>query len=205
MTLKEAREIAGTLSTPSKMPCHSYGLPAEECITGSKLVDVPNSVCNGCYALKGFYQTYAKTIKPAQYKRLEAIEHPEWVQAMVTLIGATGNKWFRWHDSGDLQSVEHLAKIVEIAEQLPKVKFWLPTREYKIVSLYRGEIPSNLVIRLSAHKVDGLPIATSLQTSTVHTETPIGFECRARYQSNECGSCRACWDPKVQNVSYHKH
>jgi hypothetical protein len=206
MTKREANDIAGTLSEPSKMPSHSYGLPAEECLTGSKLVNVAGSTCANCYALKGFYKTYAKTVKPAQYKRLESITHPQWVDAMVTLIAGTGNKWFRWHDSGDLQSPEHFARIVDIARALPKVRFWLPTREGKIVRAYKGEIPANLVIRMSATLIDGPPPAHWPTTSTVHKDAKAqGFQCRAPKQNNECGSCRACWNPKVANVSYHKH
>jgi hypothetical protein len=213
MNKTQAEQLAGSLSKPSKMPGHSYGLPAEECITGSKLVNVEGSVCNGCYALKGFYQTYAKTIKPAQYKRLESIEDPNWVTAMTVLIrhGAKKSPYFRWHDSGDLQSVSHLSKIVEIAKALPEVRFWLPTREYAIVQEYlaTGEVfPANLTVRLSAHKVDGpVPDIAGLPTSSVHSQAvPAGAaECVARYQANQCGDCRACWDPAIKRVSYHVH
>jgi len=212
MMIKEAIEIAGELSKPSKMPGYSYGLPAEECITGSKLVDVEGSVCHGCYALKGFYALYAKTIKPSQYKHLEAINHPLWIEAMVTLIGkrCASEPFFRWHDSGDLQSFDHLGRIVAIAKALPNVHFWLPTREYAIVQRYldREAFPSNLVVRVSAHKVDGPhPNLGNLPTSGVHTtQAPAGcFECPARKQDNKCGDCRACWQPSTVAVSYHVH
>ena len=36
MKVKEALEITGSLSKPSKMPGWAYGLPAKECKTGSK-------------------------------------------------------------------------------------------------------------------------------------------------------------------------
>ena len=55
MNTKEALQIVGGLSKPSKMPGWAYGLPAKECKTGSKLVKVPGSVCYNCYALKGCY------------------------------------------------------------------------------------------------------------------------------------------------------
>ena len=45
-------------------------------------------------------------------RRLESLKHPQWVEAMVALIH--GEPWFRWHDSGDLQSPEHLKKIFEV-------------------------------------------------------------------------------------------
>ena len=55
MKLKEAKEITGGLSAPSKMPGYAYNLPAWKCITGVKLQAVPGSVCAGCYAMKGRY------------------------------------------------------------------------------------------------------------------------------------------------------
>ena len=56
MLKKEAKEITGGLSAPSKMPGPSFNLPAVACITGAKLVDVLGSTCSGCYALKGRYR-----------------------------------------------------------------------------------------------------------------------------------------------------
>jgi hypothetical protein len=55
MNTKEAWQLVGGLSKPSKMPGWSIGIPAKECNTGSKLVNVKGSVCEGCYALKGCY------------------------------------------------------------------------------------------------------------------------------------------------------
>ena len=37
------KDITGSLSKPSKMPGHAYGLPAQECKTGSKLAKVEGS------------------------------------------------------------------------------------------------------------------------------------------------------------------
>ena len=37
MLKKEARQITGGLSKPSKMPGHAHNLPAWNCITGAKL------------------------------------------------------------------------------------------------------------------------------------------------------------------------
>ena len=51
LTLKEAKEITGGLSVPSKMPGYSYGIPAQACKTGSKLVGVKGSVCEHCYEI----------------------------------------------------------------------------------------------------------------------------------------------------------
>lgn len=212
---QEAELITHTLSKPSKMPGYSYGLPAKECITGSKLVNVPGSVCHGCYALKGFYRMSA--VQNAEYIRLDSLDNPAWVDAMVTLIlnkVAENDPYFRWHDSGDLQSVEHLQKIIDVCIATPWINHWLPTREYSIVRKWiacGGVVPNNLSIRLSAHMIDGpLPgdKLKDVQISSVSTSDsvyPEANQCPARHQDNECGYCRSCWDKKVYHVSYHKH
>jgi hypothetical protein len=109
-----------------------------------------------------------------------------------------------------LQSIEHLRNVVAVCRNLPRVKLWLPTREYQTVEAYRrigGQIPPNLCIRLSAHLIDGkLPLGYGLPVSTVsYQNTGIRSEahmCPAPKQNNQCGTCRACWDPSARIVSY---
>jgi len=121
------KEITGSLSKPSKMPGHAYGLPAKECKTGSKLAKVEGSTCSSCYALKGCY--VFKVVQAAQYKRLEAIRHPGWVRAMAAQISAKRSTFFRWHDSGDVQNLKHLLKIFKVCTLTPGIQHWMPTRE----------------------------------------------------------------------------
>ena len=102
--------IGGSLSKPSKMPGWSIGIPAAECKTGKKLQLIPDSVCYNCYALKGCY--VFKVVQQAQYRRLKAIRDPQWVEAMAHLINSKRPRVFRWHDSGDVQDLEHLQKIL---------------------------------------------------------------------------------------------
>ena len=152
MLKKEANKITGGLSAPSKMPGPSYNLPAPMCITGRKLVDVIGSVCEGCYALKGRYNF--RNVRLALARRLESLTHPQWVFAMTVLI--KGEEVFRWHDSGDLQSVQHLKNIFEVCKATPETSHWLPTREAKFLKLMDPDvIPKNLIIRLSGHMVNG--------------------------------------------------
>jgi len=114
------------MTRTSKMPGLSYSLPAWECKTGSKLRKVKNSVCSMCYALKGNYTRY-KAIKAAQYVRLKAINHQLWTAAMVAQVKR--QKYFRWHDAGDVQSLVHLNKIYEVCRLTPDTNHWMPTRE----------------------------------------------------------------------------
>ena len=199
MLKKEARVITGGLSAPSKMPGPAYNLPASMCLTGQKLVNVPGSVCAGCYALKGRYRF--NNVQQALQQRATSLKHPDWIEAMVALI--SGHEYFRWHDSGDIQSVEHLKRIFEVCKRTPDTKHWMPTREARFLRLMDPDIiPSNLIIRMSSHMIDQGPVTFWPWTSTVSSVTKT---CPAQDQGNKCQSCRACWDRKVANVTYPKH
>ena len=199
MNTKEAWALVGGLSKPSKMPGWSIGIPAKECKTGSKLRLIPNSVCSECYALKNCYMF--KVVQAAQYKRLEAISHPDWVLAMATLINSKKPDVFRWHDSGDVQDVQHLEKIFEVCRLTPSKRHWMPTREAWIKD-HMKDAPANLVVRFSSPMIDQGPVKSWANTSTVSTKSRT---CPAPDNNNECGSCRACWDPNVKNIEYGKH
>ena len=210
-TVKEAWAEVGGLSKPSKMPSYGYSLSAFKCKVGSKLREVLNSTCANCYALKGRY--IFPNVQEALDRRMDKLmNNPKWVDAMIYLIlhYCTKTKVFRWHDSGDLQSVGHLINIVNIAECTPNVKHWLPTREVTIVKKYKdlfGEFPSNLVVRISATMVNGVPHKFHEHSSTVATsnDLAIGHLCPAPKQDNKCGDCRACWDTNIKNVTYLEH
>ena len=211
--VSDLESYVGGLSKPSKMPGYAYSLPAKECKVGSKLRDVKGSTCSGCYAMKGRY--VFPNVQTALYRRLEAIEKPLFVAVMSELITRKKQSYFRWHDSGDLQSVDHFAKICAIAEATPTVKHWLPTREYRIVSEYvesGGIIPENLNVRFSAHMIGGnvpkfpkLKGIVTISTVSKNVDYAEAHDCPARFQGNSCGDCRACWDNDIFHVDYHLH
>ena len=199
MNKKEARKITGGLSAPSKMPGPAYNLPASMCLTGAKLVNVPGSVCAGCYALKGRYRF--PNVQQALQRRLDSITHPDWVRAMVVLIDKA--PWFRWHDSGDVQGPEHIKKIFEVCKLTPGTMHWMPTREARFLKLMDPDIiPPNLIIRMSSHMIDQGPVTFWPWTSTVSTQAKT---CPAADQGNQCRDCRACWARNISNVTYPKH
>jgi len=202
MKIKEAKKITGSLTRTSKMPGLSYSLPAWECKTGSKLRKVPGSVCASCYALKGNYTRY-KAIKAAQYVRLEALKDQRWIAGMVAQI--IRQKYFRWHDAGDIQDLDHLKKIFKVCELTPETQHWMPTREASILKQVKPEeVPENLIIRMSSHMVDQGPVKFWPWTSTVTSGQGLA-SCPAPSQGGQCGSCRQCWDRETPTVSYGKH
>jgi len=223
MLVKDAKELVGGLSDVSKMPGGSFNLNALDCKTGAKLVKVKGSVCADCYALGGNYTRY-EVVPIAQARRLERLENPGWGKAMAKLTAK--GKPFRWFDSGDVQSLSMLIKIVAVAMLNPQQKYWLPTKEYKIVSTYRkqgGIVPNNLVIRVSAPMINQRLSDVYGNTSMVITKI-VGdvFICDAAHTMKNgqkvetitkenksllghCGDCRACWNPNVKVTAYPIH
>ena len=234
MNLSEAKAIAGSLGQSRKMPGSSYGLSAFDCITGAKLAAIPGSVCASCYAMHD--QMSWPNAQKSYARHLAAIVDPRWTAAMVVLLldyhakpyrridlglrpgpkltrlgtrmrlNPTGHH--RWFDSGDLQSVEHLAKICEVARRTPKIKHWLPTQELGMVRAYLaggGQVPGNLVVRVSSIMLDDRARRSWPLTSSVYTETPPtnAHICPAPRQERQCQKCRACWDREVAHVAYH--
>jgi len=210
-TVKQAWEEVGGLSKPSKMPSYGYSLSAYECNVGSKLRLVENSPCSTCYALKGRY--VFPNVQGALDRRMDKLLHnPKWVDAMVFLVlnYCTKSGVFRWHDSGDIQSLDHLEKIATIAIRTPNVKHWLPTQEGALVKQYKkkhGSFPPNLIVRLSASMVNGVPPKHHEHSSTVATskDLAIGYMCPSSTHGNKCADCRACRDFGVANITYLKH
>ena len=203
-TLKQAEAVAGKLGKPSKMPGYAYGIPAQYCPIGSILVKQKGTVCSSCYALKGRY--VFPTVRQAQEARFRSLRHEKWVQALEFMIKRKDCKYFRWHDSGDLQGLWHLKNIVDVALRCPYTKFWLPTREGKVVREYMqtvGPFPLNLVVRVSGAMIDGPAPSGFSNTSTVTTKGD--HTCPAYKQGGKCGTCRSCWDIAVANVSYPRH
>lgn len=215
LVLEVLKGFTGGLSSPSKMPCHSYNLPAVECKTGSKLVKTKGSTCYKCYALKGRYRF--GTVKDAMYTRFETIDKHMWAEAMVLEISIKEDSgYFRWHDSGDVQDVDHLDRIVSIARWLPNIKFWLPTREYKIVDDYNESIPSNLAIRFSAHMIDSVKEVSNKELNSITVSDELQFNnmnlsnaniCHAtrKDSSHKCEDCRGCWDKNITTIAYLLH
>ena len=218
LTVARAEALTGGLSNPSKMPGRAWGLPAAgaACPIGARLAKVPGTVCHGCYATKGMYGF--RNVREAQAKRFRGVRRAlrdagyraRWVEAMTLLVGR--QTFFRWHDSGDVFSLEYLSLIVDVVRATPGTRHWLPTRELLTVRQWmraNGAFPENLTVRLSLPTVDVSDDAAArvgavygLTTSTVRT---AGWTCPSSAQGNECRDCRACWDPAVPHVSYRKH
>ena len=121
-----------------------------------------------------------------------------WIDAMTVQVKRS--TYFRWHDAGDVQDLDHLNKIFEVCRQTPDTKHWMPTREAWIKD-HLASKPDNLVIRFSPPMI-GQRNDTWPNSSMVVEKDAT---CPAPSQGGKCGSCRQCWDPAVKVVSYGKH
>lgn len=210
MTKTEAWSITGGLSTPSKMPCYSFSLPAWACNVGSSMHSVFDSICSKCYARKGNY--LFANVQEAFQRRMRGLSHPQWVEAMAFLINyLESSGYFRWFDSGDVQGDEHLAKIIEVCKQTPNISHWLPTREYGVIARFLdkgGVFPANLTVRVSTLFFDTSPsvvLTERFKLPTGGVSTLGKATCPAHEQGNKCLLCRKCWDKQVSHVIYRAH
>ena len=208
------------------MPWISWDLPARQCKTGSKLVRVKGSICHGCYALKGRYLFGNK--KKADDVRIGQLEDlSSWKNSFILALGKKykdmrdkSKAYFRWFTSGDLQSLDMLVAMNEIALALPEIKFWLPTKEHGMIRDFKaihGQFDDNFTVRPSMFMVDQVPSSgLGLPTSTVistNDSWDIKHEniCPASLRSftgeseANCEDCRKCWDKDYKNVAYIYH
>ena len=220
LTIKQATKNVGGLSQTDKMPSKSWGISAKECNIGSKLrASKQTTVCDGCYAFKGLM--ILPTQQNAFNRRLELwkTDRKLWVLSMDHLIKnhkpIKDAKFFRWFDSGDIQGAEMFQDIIELANLNPDIKFWLPTKEFKLVNIYSSQIPSNLNVRkshplINAHKMQPIENVTAsyvYDEDKLNTLPSSSKVCPATMpdSNKKCNECRMCWDKSIPSITYIKH
>jgi hypothetical protein len=195
------------------MPGYGWSISALKCKTGSRLATIPGSPCHKCYARRGHY-TLPGSIS-VQQKRLDAWENdPDWVKLMAIRLLYLSDKqqYFRWFDSGDLQSGKMAQDINDVCKLInPYVNCWLPTQERSYVKSIENDLAPNLTVRISSTVVGEKQntIVANAQTSyvapVVNFDTAEGHRCPSHSQDNKCGLCRACWDKTTPTIVYRKH
>ena len=219
------------LTGTSSMPCASWSLPAVNSCPGSK-VSVralgDEAVCNECYATKGFYRM--GNVQDAQQSRMNWVteslqenDGAELVTGLVRMItddvAKRGEPIFRVHDSGDLFSVAYIRAWIAIAETLPDVQFWVPTRSHIVPSLLDSILSlaalPNVVVRPSGLAFDELPpVVPGLAAgTTVIRSLPVlqdmpGVKLCPKTDPNDgrsnCEDCRNCWEGS-DPIAYFVH
>lgn len=149
-------------------------------------VDLQRAICETCYAAGGRYATslvqYAQALNFAWATQAVrdgsfveimayAVDHADYLlgggerQGNAYLREGTGERFFRIHDSGDFFDVRYLEAWRAVADELPDVTFWAPTRIWAtgwgVDAVNRindpERHPPNLIIRPSAYMVGSDP------------------------------------------------
>ena len=125
---------------------------------------------------------------------------------MAAQINSKKVKFFRWHDSGDVQNLDHLRRIYAVCRLTPSVKHWMPTREAWTKD-YIVEAPDNLVVRFSIPMVDQAAGDSWQWTSTVNSLKPkkSTLHVQPLLRAISVKTVRACWDKSIKNICYGEH
>ena len=184
------------------MPGYSWSISASMCQTGRVLSKVEGTPCSMCYAQKGRYRFSG--VQTAQDKRYRGWKHdPDWVNLMTIRLILLKERYFRWFDSGDLQSDTMLSDIIQVARQTPDTKHWLPTQERGYIKNI-DVLPNNLVVRVSSTKVNDPQKHVRFNSSSVNINDDL-VTCPSKHQNGMCGPCRKCWSRYVEHVIYGAH
>lgn len=200
------------LSKAGKMPCPSYSFNAGVTCPGSRrrvngkmeLV----GVCAGCYALDGNYRF--PNVKAIRSHNEQDILLDGWVERMVELLQSA--RYFRWFDSGDCYTISRGEKILQVMEQTPWCKHWMPTKMHHVGAKFRAlfdrmnALP-NVVVRYSALDVGETLTCTAPVSAVVidSTHKPEGYKmCEAYTRKGKCHTCRMCWDASI-SIAYPVH
>lgn len=145
----------------------SFNTSSKRCKVGNFLKLQDFSVCSKCYCDGGSHFTHEHTQDLLEINH-ELSELKNWVQIMTDSIYQLNTLRFRWFASGDIQSCEMLEKINQIAYNLPDIKFWLPTRELKVLEKFfiekKNKKANNLSIILSENFFDDFSIKKGKKT-----------------------------------------
>lgn len=164
-----------------------------------------SKVCSkGCYAVKA-YRQYPNVRTAWDRNFTLAMNDPaEYFNQIHEYLLKHKPRMFRWHVAGDILNQQYLEYMIDIASNLPDIKFLCFTKRYDLI--YRlNEIPKNLSIVMSCWP--GMPLPKQklprafLQNGT-EKRVKNALECQGT-----CENCGMCWHlgELKKNVVFHKH
>ena len=125
----------------------NFNIPAYKSESGKITCPFADACVKYCYAQKGNYKRFAKTINPSMEYRYELSKTVAFVPLMVEAIKTLKANFIRIHDSGDFYSKKYLDKWLAIAKANPNVNFYAYTKSH---SFFRGiNLPDNFDIIFS--------------------------------------------------------
>lgn len=154
----------GLLTQNSKMKKSSlegltvvnWTIPAFQSKTGLRTCPNAGACAAGCYARMGAYVW--SNVQAAHEAKLALTQGPEFVSTMVSEIQSwlkkrtVKNLKVRWHDAGDVYSLEYLKKLVEVMrffETDKRVSFYAYTKQVQLIKENSDILPSNFTVIFS--------------------------------------------------------
>tara|TARA_R110000744_G_scaffold251377_3_gene367327 strand:- start:995 stop:1600 length:606 start_codon:yes stop_codon:yes gene_type:complete len=117
----------------------NFGIPAYKSASGKLTCPMASECVKFCYARKGAY--IWSNVKPAFEKRYQLSKTDEFVDIMKAEILKKKVDYVRVHDSGDFYSKKYLDKWLQIARDLPNVRFYTYTNMIQLIK--DTELPDN--------------------------------------------------------------
>lgn len=142
-------------------------------------------------------------------------EDPEgFFEQLYYKIKFSGLPKVRFHDSGDIPSLDYLKQMCKLADRLPAVQFMTYTKQYAIVNeyLYKEFLPENFIIFFSAwDKLWEVPNPHDLPIAYVKFKDvrltpeipPYAFHCPGKQTT--CSACGVCFNKKTKAVYFDEH
>jgi hypothetical protein len=119
----------------------NFGITAYKTSKGKLTCPFADACIKFCYAQKGAYiwSNVAKVFE----QRYELTKQDNFIEIMKKEIIKKKVDFLRVHDSGDFYSNKYFLKWMQIADQLPTVKFYAYTNSISIVKNNSNSIPNN--------------------------------------------------------------
>jgi hypothetical protein len=125
----------------------NFNIPAYKNQDGKIVCPFADTCVKYCYAQKGNYKRFAKSINPGMEYRYKLSKTIAFTPLMIEAIKTLKADYIRIHDSGDFYDPKYVGKWLQIAEALPLVKFYAYTKSH---DMFRSiEIPPNMDIIFS--------------------------------------------------------
>jgi len=157
-----------------------------------------------CYARKP--ERYSKQAVALRARNYELSKSEIFVDTLIKEITAAKTRLFRFHEAGDVYSIEYFNKICQVCKALPDVKFLMYTKSFFIAPL---EKPENLQVYWSVDKStrEAVPAGVTARL-LLKGEVPVPGEvtCNpAGLDKHYCGAvCTTCFQGK-NNVYFNQH
>lgn len=230
--LKQIDEL-GPWMYSGKMPGPGSAIPTHFCRRGGVLRQGSEKTCSDCnvhmrgnFAFKDarekMYRAYRNLGDTERFASAASFLMPHHARRHASALMG-GKPLFRHHVSGDIQNVDHLRMINELARFDPSIYHWLPTLERQDVARFMGGgeiLAPNLRISLSAEDKKDTPeqyeLASllnypqlghpNIEFSGVGYGKPESF-CPGKCLDEECNECfvpsgldnrNKVWMPKLR-------